>query len=77
MKNKQAMKSEIVELLTLKEGLTKSQLGEIYNFINEVDKPKDESLRIPDYIRASSNGAFKGKTYYDSMMQKIVWEEDD
>jgi len=40
-------------------------------------KPQDESLRISDHIRISSNGAFAGRTYFRSHMEKLVWEEDD
>ena len=40
-------------------------------------KKQDEGLRIPDSVRWSDNGAFKGKTYYESYMEKLVWEEDD
>ena len=42
------------------------------------DKPvKDESLRISDYIRSQSRSYFKGRTYFRSHMEKLVWEEDD
>lgn len=77
MASKKALRQDIIDLLTSKENLTKTQLENILSFVKNIDTPTDSSLIIPDHIRQTYPEQFRNRMYYNSGMEKLVWEEDD
>lgn len=61
------------------ETITEYHWREACGLIKELDETvqPDERLRIPDYVRNSNNDIFKGKTFYNSYIDKLVWEVED